>query len=240
MYLYLLQLNGHTIAQAVSRRILRAAARVRAQVRSFGICGGQSGTGTGFLRVLRFPLLILIPPTAPHSSSSFIRGWYNRPINGRRTNWAVSLHLPWFVYNFLLEPKHENYRANISFFGLAHVKWMNRTRECMHSRKSDLIFCVFKEGIRWMARREISYHSLYVTVYDSHKTHGEVQTQMDLLLGHILCGFYLSHSTIRVCQGNKATFRFSKFSVSWELLAFCSCGQADTFPTKPGSVLRAM
>jgi hypothetical protein len=42
-----------------------AAARVRSQVRSCGFCGGQSGTGVGFLRVLRFPLPILIPPTAP-------------------------------------------------------------------------------------------------------------------------------------------------------------------------------
>jgi hypothetical protein len=38
--------------------------------RSCGICGGQSSIGAGFLRVLRFPPTILIPPTAPHSSSS--------------------------------------------------------------------------------------------------------------------------------------------------------------------------
>jgi hypothetical protein len=42
-------------------------------------CGTQSGTGAGLLRVLRFPLSIIIPPTAPYVSSSLIRGWYNRP-----------------------------------------------------------------------------------------------------------------------------------------------------------------
>jgi hypothetical protein len=46
---------------------------------SSGICGGQSGTGAGFLRVLRFPLPIFIPPIAPQSPSSIIWGWYNRP-----------------------------------------------------------------------------------------------------------------------------------------------------------------
>jgi hypothetical protein len=54
---------GHAIAQAASRR-------VRAQVRSCGICDGQTGTGVGILRVLRVPL------TAPHSSSFIIRGWH--------------------------------------------------------------------------------------------------------------------------------------------------------------------
>jgi hypothetical protein len=37
--------------------------------RSCGICGGQISTRAGFLRVVRFPLPILIPPTTPHSSS---------------------------------------------------------------------------------------------------------------------------------------------------------------------------
>jgi hypothetical protein len=62
--------KGLAIAQAVSRRLPTAAARVRAQVMSREICGGQSGTGAGFLRVLRFPLPILIPPTSPHSSGA--------------------------------------------------------------------------------------------------------------------------------------------------------------------------
>jgi hypothetical protein len=40
--------EGRAMAQAVSRRPLTAEARVRFRVSSCGICGGQSGTGTGF------------------------------------------------------------------------------------------------------------------------------------------------------------------------------------------------
>jgi hypothetical protein len=81
------------IAKAVSRRLPIAAARVRSPVRSCGMCGGQSGTGAGFLQVLRFPLPILIPPTTPHSSS-VIRGCYNRPNIDRRTRWTQSHPTP--------------------------------------------------------------------------------------------------------------------------------------------------
>jgi hypothetical protein len=81
------------IAQAVSRRLPNATARFRAQVRSCGNCGGQSGTGAVFLRVLGSPLQILIPPTAPHSSS-IIRGWYNKPVSGRHTKWTQSHSTP--------------------------------------------------------------------------------------------------------------------------------------------------
>jgi hypothetical protein len=68
------------IAQAVSRWLPIAAARVRARVWSCGICGRQSSAGAGFLRVLRFPLPIFILPIAPKSPSSIIQGWYNKPI----------------------------------------------------------------------------------------------------------------------------------------------------------------
>jgi hypothetical protein len=72
--------HGRAIAQGVSRRLPTAAARVRAWVWSCGICGERSGAGTGFLRVLRFPLPIFIPPTAPQSPSSIIWDWHKRPI----------------------------------------------------------------------------------------------------------------------------------------------------------------
>jgi hypothetical protein len=62
--------DDRAIAQAVNQRLPTAVALVWAQIRSCGICGGQSSTGAGFLSVLRFPLSIVIPPTAQHSSSS--------------------------------------------------------------------------------------------------------------------------------------------------------------------------
>jgi hypothetical protein len=67
------------MAQAVSRLLPTAAARVRSRVWSSRICGGQSGAVAGFLRVLRFPLPIFIPPISPQSPSPIIWGWYNRP-----------------------------------------------------------------------------------------------------------------------------------------------------------------
>jgi hypothetical protein len=47
---------GRATAQAVSRWLPTAAARVQTRVWSSGICAGQSGAGAGFLRVLRFEI----------------------------------------------------------------------------------------------------------------------------------------------------------------------------------------
>jgi hypothetical protein len=57
--------QGRAIAQAVSRWLPTAAARVRSRVWWDGICGGQNGAGAG---LLRFPLPIFIPPILyPHN-----------------------------------------------------------------------------------------------------------------------------------------------------------------------------
>jgi hypothetical protein len=61
---------GRAMAQAVSRRPLTAEARVLDLVNPCGICGGQSGTGTGFLRVLRFSPVNIIPPSPSKLISS--------------------------------------------------------------------------------------------------------------------------------------------------------------------------
>jgi hypothetical protein len=54
--------RGRVISQAVSCQIPTTAAGVRAQVRWCGICGGQSSTAVGFLRLLRFAIWNTIPP----------------------------------------------------------------------------------------------------------------------------------------------------------------------------------
>jgi hypothetical protein len=57
---------GRAVAQAVSRWFPTTAARVRVRA-ACRFCRGESGTDAGFLRVLQFPLPIIIIPMSPSS-----------------------------------------------------------------------------------------------------------------------------------------------------------------------------
>jgi hypothetical protein len=82
------------IAQAVSRWLPTAEARVRARVRSSGICGGQSGDGTSFPGVLRSMLPICTPPNSIRTSSQS-PGAGTIGQKGRRAVWThFGLHPP--------------------------------------------------------------------------------------------------------------------------------------------------
>jgi hypothetical protein len=77
---------GSAIAQAVNRWNPIAAARVRVRVWSCEICGEQSGAGAGFLRALRFPLPIFIPPITFIYHLGLVQ-WNS---SGRSTKWTQS------------------------------------------------------------------------------------------------------------------------------------------------------
>jgi hypothetical protein len=53
--------RGRAIAQAVSRRLPTAAARVQTRLGTWDFVMDESGAGAGFLRELRFPLPIYTP-----------------------------------------------------------------------------------------------------------------------------------------------------------------------------------
>jgi hypothetical protein len=55
------KVTGRAMAQAVSRRPLTSEARVRSRFSPYEICGGQSGTGTGFSPSCRFSPVNFIP-----------------------------------------------------------------------------------------------------------------------------------------------------------------------------------
>jgi hypothetical protein len=85
--------NGRAIAQAVSRWLPTAAVWGLRPGRHVGFCGGQSGAGAGFLRVLLFPLPNLFHQLLQKIiiimiNQSIIGDMYNRP-NGQTSMTAV-------------------------------------------------------------------------------------------------------------------------------------------------------
>jgi hypothetical protein len=88
-FLRILWMAG-AVAQAVSRWLPTAAARVRVRA-ACGVCGGQSGTETGF------PPSTSVSPASHSTNFSIIintRGCHNRPISGRSAEWTPHLTIP--------------------------------------------------------------------------------------------------------------------------------------------------
>jgi hypothetical protein len=90
------------------------ATRVRARVWSCVICGGQSGAGAGFLRVLRFPLPIYIPSIAPQSPSFIIWGWYNSLVAAAVPS-GLSLTPLRIITKIIIITSHQNYEYLLLF-----------------------------------------------------------------------------------------------------------------------------
>jgi hypothetical protein len=150
-------MEGRAIAQAVSRWLSTAVARVRSRVWSSGICGGQSGPGAGFLRVLRFPLPIFIPPNFPSSQSPGAgtigqkwlqyKGLNHTPlaIKENRLVWPFHTNL---VINWKL-----NWTAPFAFF------WTPRHRphgEHLHFPRNYIVMCISfqREHVYWAVAQE--------------------------------------------------------------------------------------
>jgi hypothetical protein len=82
--------SGRVIAQVVNWWLPTAAVGFDPRSGHVWFVVDKVALGQVFSQVLQFPLPILIPSTASHSSSSTIRGWYNRPVTGRHTKWTQS------------------------------------------------------------------------------------------------------------------------------------------------------
>jgi hypothetical protein len=93
---------SRAIAQVISRWLPTAATRVRTRLRLCGICDGQSGARSCFLRVPRFPMQILILPTAPYKSIILRAGTIgpNNVLHAKRI-------LPYPAHTMKKEANHE-------------------------------------------------------------------------------------------------------------------------------------
>jgi hypothetical protein len=66
-------------------------------------------------------------PIATYSSSSIIRGWYNKPVSGRRTKWTRSHPTPRIFFIFFIHialiPRSYGIDVLHLFFGVYTVGW---------------------------------------------------------------------------------------------------------------------
>jgi hypothetical protein len=79
--------EGRAIAQAVTRRLSTAVARFDPRSSHVGFVVDNVALGHVFFEYFGFPANSHSTDCSPHSSS-IIRGWYTRPVSGRRTKWT--------------------------------------------------------------------------------------------------------------------------------------------------------
>jgi hypothetical protein len=82
-------LKDRAMAQAVSHGPVMAEALVHARASLCEICGGQSGTGTGFYASSWFSLSISFHRSSPYSY--FTWGMNNRPVSDRGSETLLTL-----------------------------------------------------------------------------------------------------------------------------------------------------
>jgi hypothetical protein len=140
---------GHAIARAVSRLLHTAAARAGSQVRSCDILCGQSGTGADNLRVLRFPLPILIPPAVPCSLIILSSTLYGPVTDSaiKQPNWKRKSNIIWkhrFICRLLcnslgtfLNASRETTKDRVTYFLASNPNWvfLNRKQEVLPSHR---------------------------------------------------------------------------------------------------------
>jgi hypothetical protein len=156
--------KGRAMAQAVSRRPLTAEARVRSRVSPCGICGGQSGTGTGFSPSTLVFLVNFIPPML------------HAPLQGRRKKQII------FITRLHNKP-HSCAASVASAAGSLKKRRKPCFPICSPALRSEILNLVFvlRSLIRYQSLTVLDRTTSPVIWYSTCASHGSLCSDDDLL-----------------------------------------------------------